>query len=213
MNSVGNGGRQASIDLNLTSTWPTWRRMIFPRFQRAGNPLCLIKGHVLTTRRWNLAAAKSQFIIKRIDGEPLTRRIIQFDLLEAIFNDKTACFMDGTAPTAPKISFGELYRKTLMNSNKMTGSQRAKMEHTPDFGIVMAQVCMLVNVGRINTTLACEYFTAPFLTLSLFHPKSHRIHNMMQFIRICVRHFERIIRSRLFKETRAHGNTCMMPPE
>jgi len=116
---------------------------------------------ILTTRRWNLAAAKSQFIIKRIDGEPLTRRIIQFDLLEEIFNDKTACFMDGSAPTAPKISFGDLYRKTLMNSSKMTGSQRAKMEHTPDFGTVMAQVCMLVNVGRINTTLACEHLNPP----------------------------------------------------
>lgn len=54
-----------------------------------------------------------------------------------------------------------------MNSNKMTGSQRAKMEHTPDFGTVMAQVCMLVNVGRINTTLACEQFAVPFLIYSI----------------------------------------------
>lgn len=49
----------------------------------------------------------------------------------------------------------------------MTGSQRAKMEHTPDFGTVMAQVCMLVNVGRINTTLACEHVTVPSLTYSI----------------------------------------------
>lgn len=165
----------------------------------------------LTTHRWNLAAAKSQFIIKRVDGEPLTRRIIQFDLLEEIFNNKTACFTDGSGPAAPKISFGDLYRKTLMNSSKMTGSQRAKMEHTPDFGTVMAQVCMLVNVGRINTTLACEHFAASSRLLSYIG--HHYIYHIMQFTRTCVQHFERIIRSHLFKETRVHGNTCMTPPE
>jgi hypothetical protein len=44
----------------------------------------------------------------------------------------------------------------------MTGSQRVKMEQFPEFGLVMAQVCLLVNIGRINTTLACKssIFTA-----------------------------------------------------
>ncbi|PVG04594.1 hypothetical protein CPB86DRAFT_771281 [Serendipita vermifera] len=94
-------------------------------------------------------------IIKGNDGEPLLRKTIQYDFLQALFEDQTACFTDTTLP-APnnKVNFNALYRKSLINSTKMTGSQRVKMEQFPEFGLVMAQVCLLVNIGRINTTLA-----------------------------------------------------------
>lgn len=94
-------------------------------------------------------------IIKGNDGEPLLRKTIQYDFLQALFNDTTQCFTEPTLP-APnnKVTFNTLYRKALLASSKMTGSQRIKMEQFPEFGLVMAQVCLLVNIGRINTTLA-----------------------------------------------------------
>jgi Ino eighty subunit 1 len=96
-------------------------------------------------------------IIKGNDGEPLLRKTIQYDFLQALFEDDTACFTDASlqAPNN-KVTFNQLYMKDLLSSNKMTGSQRVKMEQTREFGLVMAQVCLLVNVGRINTTLACK---------------------------------------------------------
>ncbi|KIM33758.1 hypothetical protein M408DRAFT_325362 [Serendipita vermifera MAFF 305830] len=94
-------------------------------------------------------------IIKGNDGEPLLRKTIQYDFLQALFEDPTQCFTEPSLP-APnnKVTFNALYRKALINSTKMTGSQRVKMEQFQDFGLVMAQVCLLTNVGRINTTLA-----------------------------------------------------------
>ncbi|KAG8797448.1 hypothetical protein FRB91_011163 [Serendipita sp. 411] len=94
-------------------------------------------------------------IIKGNDGEPLLRKTIQYDFLQALFSDTTQCFTEPTlqAPNN-KVNFSTLYRKALIASNKMTGSQRIKMEQFPEFGLVMAQVCLLVNIGRINTTLA-----------------------------------------------------------
>jgi Ino eighty subunit 1 len=103
-------------------------------------------------------------IIKGNDGEPLLRKTIQYDFLQALFEDQTACFTDPTLP-APnnKVNFNVLYRKSLINSTKMTGSQRVKMEQFPEFGLVMAQVCLLVNIGRINTTLACEFASLEYI--------------------------------------------------
>lgn len=96
-------------------------------------------------------------IIKGNDGEPLLRKTIQYDFLQALFEDQTQCFTDPSLPHPNnKVNFNALYRKSLLNSNKMTGSQRVKMEQFPEFGLVMAQVCLLVNIGRINTTLACK---------------------------------------------------------
>lgn len=107
----------------------------------------------------SLVITPRPLIIKGNDGEPLLRKTIQYDFLQALFEDQTQCFTDPSLP-APnnKVNFNTLYRKSLLNSNKMTGSQRVKMEQFPEFGLVMAQVCLLVNIGRINTTLACKFF-------------------------------------------------------
>jgi Ino eighty subunit 1 len=76
-------------------------------------------------------------IIKGNDGEPLLRKIIQYDFLQALFEDPTQCFTDPMLP-APnnKVTFNAVYRKALINSTKMTGSQRVKMEQFQDFGLV-----------------------------------------------------------------------------
>jgi Ino eighty subunit 1 len=105
--------------------------------------------------------------IRHADGDPLTREDIQYDLLDAIFSDTTAVFTnpsytgaDGATPGQPqpakKVTFGELYIGAILSSPKCTKVSRDKMIDTPTFATEFSKMCLLVNIGRINTTLACE---------------------------------------------------------
>lgn len=98
--------------------------------------------------------------LKHADGEPLTREDIQHDLLYHIFQDPNACFTDQTPDAKqpgpyPKVTFCELYVNSILNSPKCTKVARDKMIETPSYAVEFAKMCLLVNVGRINTTLAC----------------------------------------------------------
>lgn len=44
------------------------------------------------------------------------------------------------------------------------------MVDTPAFAIEFAKIALLTNVGRINTTMACEYRPRPFLFPRFFPP-------------------------------------------
>lgn len=55
------------------------------------------------------------------------------------------------------LTFKELYMEALLHSGKCTKAMRDKMLLDEEFAEDFAKVCLLVNVGRINTTLACEY--------------------------------------------------------
>lgn len=98
--------------------------------------------------------------IKHADGEPLTRSDIQFDLLQAIFTDSTSAFTDQSPDKKRgppgKVTFCELYVNAILNSPKCTRVARDKMLETPSYAVEFAKMCLLVNVGRINTTLACK---------------------------------------------------------
>lgn len=95
--------------------------------------------------------------IKRNDAEPLTREDVQFDLLNHIFSDAKAVF---TSPmpgkSAARVTFSELYVSALYNSSKCSKVLKDKMVDTPAFAIELAKISLLTNVGRINTTMACE---------------------------------------------------------
>lgn len=93
--------------------------------------------------------------IKRNDAEPLTRDDVQFDLLNYIFSDTRAVFSTPYPSKSPKIPFGELYVSALYNSTKCSKVLKDKMLETPAFGIELAKISLLTNVGRINTTMAC----------------------------------------------------------
>lgn len=60
-------------------------------------------------------------------------------------------------PGAEKLTFKELYIEALINSQKCTKSMRDKILTDEEYAEDFAKVCLLVNVGRINTTLACEF--------------------------------------------------------
>jgi Ino eighty subunit 1 len=98
--------------------------------------------------------------LKRADGEPLTREDIQYDLLHRIFQDPNAIFRDpysdvNSPGTTSRVTFCKLYINCILNSPKCTKVARDKMIETPSYAVEFAKLCLLVNVGRINTTLAC----------------------------------------------------------
>ena len=94
--------------------------------------------------------------IKRTDAEPLAREDLQYDLLYYIFTDQTKAFIDFLAPDRPVVNFCDLYVNALYNSPKCSKVLKDKMVETPAFAIEFAKIALLTNVGRINTTMACE---------------------------------------------------------
>ena len=94
--------------------------------------------------------------IKRTDAEPLSREDLQYDLLYYIFTDRTKAFIDYLAPDQPVVNFCDLYVNALYNSPKCSKVLKDKMVETPAFAIEFAKIALLTNVGRINTTMACE---------------------------------------------------------
>lgn len=100
--------------------------------------------------------------IKRADGEPLTRVDVQYDFLRAIFNDSHEVFTDPyTAKDgqATKVSFRDLYINTILHSPKATKALKDKMNESSLFAEDFAMLSLLVNVGRVNTTMSCEWLS------------------------------------------------------
>lgn len=98
-------------------------------------------------------------------GEPLLRADVQYQLLQDIFNDRsfrfTAPVDQATPPGEPVyLNFDQLYLEAILSSLKTTLQLRTKLIENPEFSIAFCKLCLLINVGRINTTLACELFTS-----------------------------------------------------
>lgn len=73
-----------------------------------------------------------------------------------------------TKPGAEKLTFKELYLEALMNSGKCTKSMREKCIVDEEYAEDFSKVCLLVNVGRINTTLA--FYPEMKTVLRSYHP-------------------------------------------
>ena len=96
--------------------------------------------------------------LKKDDGEPLWRKDIQYDFLKLIFENDNACFTNSYEPEMiGKQNFANLYIDAMARSSKTSKILRDKLlsEHEPAKN--MAMVCLLVNLGRMNTTLNCRY--------------------------------------------------------
>lgn len=94
--------------------------------------------------------------IKRNDAEPLTREDVQYDLLTYLFTDPRAVFTNPDTHKSDKMAFGDLYVSALYSSSKCSKVLKEKMHDTPAFSVEFAKIALLTNVGRINTTMACE---------------------------------------------------------
>ena len=105
--------------------------------------------------------SKRTFALKRVEGEPLTRADIQYDLLHNIFQDKHDVFTDPYPPPdvnpTPKICFRDLYLKYILHSPKATKALKDKMLDSQTFAEDFGMLALLVNVGRVNTTMSCKH--------------------------------------------------------
>lgn len=94
--------------------------------------------------------------LKKEDGEPLWRKDIQYDFLDYIFRNDAQCFTNSYDETMPKQCFADLYIDTMARSSKTSKILREKLMSEREPAKNMAMVCLLVNLGRMNTTLNCE---------------------------------------------------------
>ncbi|KAG5648132.1 hypothetical protein DXG03_006086 [Asterophora parasitica] len=125
----------------------------------------------MSSRRPSPSPHKRIIALKRADGEPLTRGDIQYDVLFNVFHDTNNVFTDPYPPKeapAPKITFRELYLKTIMHSPKATKALKDKMSDSQLFGEDFAMLALLVNVGRVNTTMS--FFPEMKTAIRTYHP-------------------------------------------
>ncbi|KAF7306683.1 hypothetical protein MIND_00460000 [Mycena indigotica] len=120
--------------------------------------------------------------IKRMDAEPLTREDLQYgksrdasshayhfmralDFLFHVFDNNQNVFH---SPQGKLVPFRQLYLDALYSSNKCSKVLKDRMTESPAFGIEFSKIALLVNVARINTTMA--FFPEMKTALRTYHP-------------------------------------------
>ncbi|EOD45230.1 hypothetical protein GTA08_BOTSDO02754 [Neofusicoccum parvum] len=104
--------------------------------------------------------------LKKEDGVPLWRKDIQYDFLRQVFDDQTRVFhkvSDGTGSH----TFADIYLDAMAKSSKCSKILKDKLLTERAAAINMAMVCLLVNVGRMNTTL--NFFPEMRAQLRTYH--------------------------------------------
>ncbi|TKX26126.1 hypothetical protein C1H76_1478 [Elsinoe australis] len=125
-----------------------------------------------TTRRNANGSVSSVFSgnkirhLKKEDGVPLWRKDIQYEFLQAIFEDQNKCFTR-VSDRSPGHTFAEIYIDTLAQSSKTSKILKEKLVQDHASALTMAMVCLLVNVGRMNTTL--NFFPEMRAQLRTYH--------------------------------------------
>ena len=92
--------------------------------------------------------------LKKEDGIPLWRKDIQFAFLRAVFEDPTPAFHSASDGT-PGHTFADIYVDAMVRSSKTSKILKEKLATDQSAAMNMAMICLLVNVGRMNTTLNC----------------------------------------------------------
>ncbi|KAF4965019.1 hypothetical protein FZEAL_10816 [Fusarium zealandicum] len=106
--------------------------------------------------------------LKKEDGEPLWREDIQYDFLKAVFDNEKAVFTNSYEPERlNKQNFADLYIDTMSRSSKTSKVLRDKLLTDREAAKGMAMVCLLVNMGRMNTTL--NFFPEMRAQLRTYH--------------------------------------------
>lgn len=106
--------------------------------------------------------------LKKNDGEPLWRDDIQYDFLKAVFDDDRKVFTNSYEKDrlGPQC-FADLYIDTMSRSSKTSKVLRDKLLSDREAAKGMAMVCLLVNIGRMNTTL--NFFPEMRAQLRTYH--------------------------------------------
>ena len=93
--------------------------------------------------------------LKKEDGIPLWRKDIQYAFLRAVFEDPKKVFTKASDGTSGH-TFADIYIDAMAKSSKTSKILKDKLLSDRTAAVNMAMVCLLVNVGRMNTTLNCE---------------------------------------------------------
>ncbi len=93
--------------------------------------------------------------LKKEDGIPLWRKDIQYSFLRTVFEDPTPVFTKVSDCTKGH-TFADIYIDAMARSSKTSKILKDKLLSDRAAALNMAMVCLLVNVGRMNTTLNCE---------------------------------------------------------
>jgi len=106
--------------------------------------------------------------LKKDDGIPLWRKDIQFDFLKLVFEDDKPVFTKQSEPqTGPSHTFADIYLDAMAKSSKCSKILKDKLLTERPAAVNMAMVCLLVNVGRMNTTL--NFFPEMRAQLRTYH--------------------------------------------
>lgn len=104
--------------------------------------------------------------LKKEDGIPLWRKDIQYQFLKLVFEDKTPVFT--RYPDGEKnMDFADVYIDAMARSSKTSKILKDKLQNDKPAAISMAMVCLLVNFGRMNTTL--NFFPEMRAQLRTYH--------------------------------------------
>ncbi|CAN6674477.1 hypothetical protein TRVA0_054S00650 [Trichomonascus vanleenenianus] len=118
-------------------------------------------------RTFHLLASGSKLRhLKKKDGEPLWRADIQYDFLHAIFHNDQRVFTN-IATGEAGCTFADIYVDAMARSSKCSKVLREKLVGDKTAGVNMAMVCLLVNIGRMNTTL--NFFPEMKAVLRTYH--------------------------------------------
>ena len=105
--------------------------------------------------------------IKKPDGIPLFRKEIQYAFLHEVVHDETRCFTrlgDGKKDC----TFADIYIDSMARSSKTSKVLKDRLSVDTPAAQNMAMICLLVNVGRMNTTL--NFFPEMRAQLRTYHP-------------------------------------------
>ncbi|KAH8726254.1 hypothetical protein GQ44DRAFT_771441 [Phaeosphaeriaceae sp. PMI808] len=106
--------------------------------------------------------------LKKDDGIPLWRKDIQYDFLKLVFEDDKPVFTKQSDPQAgPTHTFADIYLDAMAKSSKCSKILKDKLLTERPAAVNMAMVCLLVNVGRMNTTL--NFFPEMRAQLRTYH--------------------------------------------
>jgi Ino eighty subunit 1 len=104
--------------------------------------------------------------IKKDDGVPLWRKDIQYEFLQSVFEDKTAVFTR-VSDGQEDCNFADIYIDAMARSSKTSKVLKDKLQSDRAAAQNMAMICLLVNVGRMNTTL--NFFPEMRAQLRTYH--------------------------------------------
>jgi Ino eighty subunit 1 len=143
--------------------------------------------------------------LKKDDGEPLWRKDIQYDFLKAVFDDERKEFTNSYDQNqTEKQNFADLYIDTMARSSKTSKVLRDKLLSDREAAKSMAMVCLLVNVGRMNTTLNCAFPLLPLLSIIYTRAIANRCNTVFPEMRAQLRTYHAIPSLQAYQDASAY---------